>query len=397
MGGTTSTQTADVVVVGGGIVGCAVAYYATRAGLATVLVERDGIATGTSGCCMGHLMVVPSPDPMRALTLASVRLWHALRAELGTFELNATGALWLAECAADLELLDELERVFAAEGCAGERLDAAALRAREPGVAPDLPGAYWFAEDGVLMPMLAAGALLRAAMEAGAVVWRNAPVTRVLRSNDGAVTGVITPRGAIAAPHVVLAAGVWSAEIAASAGVPELPVYARRGDLAITMPRETPVRHQLLEVGYLRTTTTAAVDPRDSAADPGAHALNVQPQSNGTCLIGSTRQFAPDRAVQRALLRDSLRTAARFVPGLRGARVTRTWAGLRPYTLDKLPLIGPVGEVPGLWLATGHEGLGISLAPITGALIADAIGGQVDPLMHAFHPTRLSAGSGEPA
>ena len=100
-------------------------------------------------------------------------------------------------------------------------------------------------------------------------------------------------------------------------------------------------------------------------------------KTNGTCLIGSTRQFAGlGRVVDRDLLARSLERAVRFVPALAGARLTRTWAGLRPFTTDGLPIIGPVPEVPGLFMAAGHEGLGITLAPMTGELIAQAVKGQ---------------------
>jgi glycine/D-amino acid oxidase-like deaminating enzyme len=119
-------------------------------------------------------------------------------------------------------------------------------------------------------------------------------------------------------------------------------------------------------------------------ADAGAHAVNMQPQSLGSCLIGSTRQFrGMDRTLNRELLHRSLSRAARYAPALRDLPIVRTWVGLRPYSLDQLPLIGPWPELDGLWIASGHEGLGISLAPITGRLLAQQIAGRpcdVDPL-----------------
>ena len=342
-----------------------------------VLVERGAIAGATSGSCMGHLMVVSKPPLLYRLTRDSVSLWHGLAEEVGGFEFNHTGALWLAEHAADFELLESLRETFGGFGDETELLDGRELRQREPGLAPDLAGALYYPPDAVVMPMLAAGALLRAAVEGGARIRTATEVVSVERGASGAVEAVRTDRGAIATGAVVNAAGVWAPPLVEGLGLPPVPIHPRRGDLAITMPRECPVRHQLLEVGYLRTTTSAAVGPEDAGDDPGANALNVQPQTNGTCLIGSTRQFAGlGRVVDRDLLARSLERAVRFVPALAGARLTRTWAGLRPFTTDGLPIIGPVSEVPGLFMAAGHEGLGITLAPITGELIAQALTGQ---------------------
>jgi glycine/D-amino acid oxidase-like deaminating enzyme len=137
------------------------------------------------------------------------------------------------------------------------------------------------------------------------------------------------------------------------------------------------VRTQLLEVSYLRFAHGAAqADPTRTDVDPGGHAVNLQPQSHGSCLIGSTRQFCGmKREVDRALLHRSLSRAARYAPGLRRAPVVRTWAGLRPYSIDKHPLIGEWPSLGGCWIAAGHEGLGITLAPITGLLIAQQIAG----------------------
>src|SRR5690606_4435956 len=101
-------STPDVVVLGGGIIGCAVAYYLSQAGVKVCLVERHGIAGGTSGCCQGHLMVTPSPPYFLALTRASVALWRDLRHELPDFEFRDTGCLWLAETREDMDLLDDV-------------------------------------------------------------------------------------------------------------------------------------------------------------------------------------------------------------------------------------------------------------------------------------------------
>jgi len=374
-------ETADVVVIGGGIVGCATAYYLTQRGLRVHLVDRDGVATGTSGCCMGHLMVTPDPAFSYELTHASVLLWQRLAEEVGGFEYNPTGAFWLAETDEDLPLLAKLLAELESHGDTAELLDGDELCRREPGLARGLPGAMFYPKDGVVMPMFAAGAMLRAAMAGGAQVSWGRPVTGFLFGPENQITGVRTERGDIHAPHVVNAAGVWSAELTERAGLARAPVYPRRGDLAITMHHTTPVRSQLLEVAYLRVSMSGggkAASPLEPDEDPGAHAVNIQPQSKGSLMIGSTRQFQRgyDRVVNRELLHTSLTRAARYLPGLEHAPVVRTWAGLRPFSLDKKPILGPCAELPGFHMATGHEGLGITMAPISGKLVAQAIAGE---------------------
>jgi len=380
--------TTDVVVVGGGIVGCFCAYYLARAGVGVVLVERDAIAGATSGSCMGHLMVVPNPHALYELTHKSVVLWHGLVDQLDDFEHNPTGTLWLATSDEDMDLLVGLRDTLASYGDSSQLLGSEELREAEPGLAPDLPGALFYPTDGVVMPMLAAGAAARAAVRLGARLMTGTRVTGMRRGSGGAVEGVLTDRGEIGCSEVVNAAGVWAPEVGADLGLPPVPIHPRRGELAITMPGESPVRRQLLEVSYLRTTESKAAGPEDVGQDPGGQALNVQPQSHDTCLIGSTRQFAGfGREVDRGLLARSLERAVRFVPGLAGARLTRTWAGLRPFTADGLPIVGPVPSAPGLYMAAGHEGLGITLAPITGELVAQAITGS--PTSVSLEPLSL--------
>lgn len=372
---------ADLVIVGGGIIGCAAAWYAARAGLGVVLVERGGIACETTGAGMGHLMVQPRPQPLLALTRESVRMWKALHAELGDFALAATGILWLAEDAEDLRALTACAQDFATQGESVEMLTPEELRAREPALAPDLAGGLACAADAVVVPMQAAGALLRAARRHGAEVQTHTTALALERGDRNQVEAVRTSRGRIATRAVVAAAGVFTPAFAALAGLPGLAIVPRRGDLAVTAPETCPIRHQLLEVRYLQ-----AAAPSGAGPDPGTCALNVQPQSRGTCLIGSTRQFAGfAKAVAPALLRRSLQRAARFIPALLAAPIARTWAGLRPATPDRLPLVAAVPDVPGLFVAAGHEGLGITLAPFTGALVAQLVqGAAVPPLARAL-------------
>ncbi len=178
------------------------------------------------------------------------------------------------------------------------------------------------------------------------------------------------------------------------AGQPRLPVVPRAGNLAITAHHASPIRTQILEVSYLRVAHGAAqADPTRTDEDRGAHAVNMQPQTNGGCLIGSTRQFqGMNRTVNPELLRRSLQRAARYVPALAASPLVRTWVGLRPYSLDKHPLIGPWPGLEGMWVATGHEGLGITLCQVTGLLLAQQFTGAKPTVdVTPYLPARVCA------
>lgn len=378
----------DVAIVGGGIVGTATALSCAKRGLRTLLLERGAIAGETSSTGMGHLMLQPEPDTLARLTLASVLLWKLWRRELGTFALDECGMLWLAEDLAGLAVCARIAEQLRAVGVATEALDGDGVRALEPALAPDLAGGLHCDLDAIVVPMRAAAAFATAARERGATVRHGTPVVALVADSRGRIVGVRTPRETIEARSVVLAAGVWTPEVAALAGVDGVPIRPRRGDLAVTAPGSTPIRRQLLEVGYLASALTA----RDLDHDPGSQALNVQPQSRDTCLIGATRQLGDlDRRVDRTWLARSLARAVRFVPALADAPLVRTWAGLRPWTPDRLPLVGPVPGREGLLLASGHEGLGLTLAPLTGEIVAGTLCGEsLVPEAAALLPGRFA-------
>ena len=389
------SETADLVVIGGGIIGCSVVQHAAQLlppSTRILLLDRGPIAGGTSGACMGHLMVTPDTAQDYAFTRTSLDLWGELQQQEGGFDHNPTGALYLADEPEDLELLPTLQEQFRSCGSDAQILDGRQLREVEPGLAEDLPGGLYYPGDGVVLPMLACGAMLRVAQRANAnvTVRPECSVTGFERDGDR-VTGVRTERGTIRCENVVNATGVWAPDLAELCGQPRLPIYPRAGNLAITGHHVSPIRTQLLEVSYLRFAHGAAkVDPTRSD-DVGGHAVNMQPQTNGGCLIGSTRQFrGMDKTLNRALLQRSLLRAQRYAPAVAAAPIVRTWVGLRPYAIDKHPLIGPWPPLRGLWIAAGHEGLGISLAPITGRLLAQQLAGQQPVIDHTpYLPARF--------
>lgn len=355
-------NTADVVIIGAGVVGAATADLLTRSGARVTVIEPAFAGAGSTGAAMGHLVVMDdSLAQLRLCHLSRLR-WTELFKELpGSAEADQCGTLWLAANDDELQAARDKVALFRGEGIRAEVLDAAQLREAEPALREGLAGALRVPGDYVCYPPAIARALLERAERAGASVCRAAAVA--IESGDVLLAnGERIPAGA-----VVVAAGAQSAAL-----VPGLPVVPRRGHLCITDRVPIPVHHQLVELGYLHTAHTLG----------GASvAFNVQPRRTGQVLIGSSRELVGfNHEINRPLVSQMLQRAMVFVPALAAAPLSRTWVGFRPATPDALPLIGRWPAMERTWVATGHEGLGITMAPVTAELIVAAIMGTPPPL-----------------
>jgi glycine/D-amino acid oxidase-like deaminating enzyme len=376
----------DVAVVGAGIVGAACAYHLAAAGVRVRLFDRSYVASGSSGACEGNVLAWDKElDRELPLALRSAELWAALAERLDDdFEYDRKGSVVVAETEAELVAAAERARVLAGLGVAGEVLDADALRREEPHAAHDLPGGVLYPGDAQLEPRLATAALVRAAVALGAELSTDVPVDRILRGSDGRASGVETSAGRVAADMVVVAAGVWTPALLATAGL-TVPVTPRKGQVVVLERSPVVFRRKLSEAGYV-----AAVEAGHDAALQVAMVVESTP--SGTALLGSSRQHVGfDRTVEIDVAGAIARRAARFFPILRDARALRVYAGLRPLTPDHVPIIGPFEEAPNVCVATGHEGAGIGLAPGTGELVTAWHTGAPSPIpIEWFSPDRFA-------
>jgi glycine/D-amino acid oxidase-like deaminating enzyme len=368
----------DAVVVGAGIVGAACAVALARAGLRVVVVDSQFAGGGATAAAMGHLVVMDDGEAQFALTAYSLRLWTELAVELpADCEDDPCGTLWLAAEEAEMARVRAKADDYRARGVAAEVLDARQLAAAEPRLRRGLAGALLVPGDRVVYPPNAARFLLARAADHGAELRQGFPVSRIA---GGAVEG---PGERIAAPLVINAAGA-----AAPALTPGLPIVPRRGHLLITDRYPGLCRHQLIELGYLDS-----AHGRHAAGVAESVAFNVQPRATGQLLIGSSRELVGwDHAVNHRLERRMIGRALDFLPCLEGVDALRGWIGFRPATPDNLPLIGPWPEVPGLWIAAGHEGLGITTSLATAQLIADLVIGRQPGIDAApYAPSRVNS------
>jgi glycine/D-amino acid oxidase-like deaminating enzyme len=366
----------DALVVGAGIVGAACADALSAEGLSVTVLESRFAGAGATSAAMGHLVVMDDSEAQFALTEYSRRLWTELAPELPReCEDERTGTLWIAADPEEMALVRKKGAAYRRRGVEVEELSAEDLRRAEPRLRPGLAGALRVPGDRVLYPPNAARFLLARAAARGASRAEGVAVTAI---GPGRVE---TGRGSLEAAVVVNATGA-----AAPLLTPGLPVVPRKGHLVITDRYPGFCRHQLVELGYLRSA---------HAPSPESVAFNLQPRATGQLLLGSSREFVGfDASVHRRLVGRMVRRAFEYVPALSGLSAIRTWVGFRPATPDNLPLIGAWDATPGSYVAAGHEGLGITTALATGRLLADAILGRPSAIDRGpYSPARPMADS----
>lgn len=366
----------DVIVVGAGVVGAACAWVLAREGLQVDVIEGRFPGAGATGAAMGHLVVMDDSEAQFALTAYSRGLWEALARELpAECEDDPCGTLWLAADAEEMAHVHRKAEFYRARGVAVEVLSSSDLTRAEPNLRSGLEGALRVPGDRVLYPPNAVRWLLAGARAAGARLREGVAVDRI---EDRAV--MVGPQR-LEADAVINAAGPEAGRL-----TPGLPIEPRKGHLVITDRYPAFCHHQLVELGYLKSAHALG---RESVA------FNVQPRATGQLLVGSSRELVGwDVSLNPRIRQLMIERAVSFLPRLAALRALRTWIGFRPTTPDKRPLIGRWPGTEGLWIAAGHEGLGVTMALGTGRLIGDLLLGRsaaLDP--SPFDPARFAAGA----
>ncbi|WP_277590562.1 NAD(P)/FAD-dependent oxidoreductase [Pseudomonas chlororaphis] len=360
---------ADVLVIGGGIVGAACAHEMARRGLRVRVL--DNASGGATGAGMGHLVAMDDNRAELALSHYSINLWNQLRVHLpAACAYRNCGTLWLAADAAEMDLARAKQINLAQHGVAGELLDSATLAALEPLLRKGLGGALKMPGDGILYAPATAHWLLH---NTPGISCERATVSAIadhrVELDDGRV---------LRAEYVVLANG-----LAAKNLLPELPLRPKKGHLLITDRYPRQVSHQLVELGYAASA---------HASNGTSVAFNVQPRPTGQLLIGSSRQFdSLDPAIEPEVLTPMLQRAVAYLPGLAQLNGIRAWTGFRAATPDGLPILGQHPRHTGLWLAVGHEGLGVTTAPGSGRLLTQLLLGERSDIdAQAYRPARFA-------
>jgi glycine/D-amino acid oxidase-like deaminating enzyme len=364
-----------VVVVGAGIVGAAIARALAREGIGVTVVDPRPVGSGATAAGMGHLPVMDDSEAQFALCRYSQSLWdEAARGLPPAVEFDRCGTLWVA---ADEEEMAEVHRkreVYRGRGLEAHVLDSREIVEAEPNLRPGLVGGLLLPREAVIYPPCAARWFLEDALSCGAEARIGVAVVAI----DGRRVTLATGQ-AIEADAVVIAAGWQAAQL-----VRGLDVRPKKGHLVITDRYHGFLHHQVLELGYLKS---AHATEEDSVA------FNVQPRRTGQILVGSSRQLdVSDPRIDRPIVERMVRRAIDYMPGLARLSSIRIWTGFRAATPDSLPIIGPHPDIPGLYLATGHEGLGITTSLGTAELIVDHILGRSSTIpSEPYLPARLAA------
>jgi len=372
-----NTGNYDVVIVGAGIVGAACADELASRGLLVAVVEREIVGSGATAAGMGHIVVMDDSEPQFALTRYSQRLWQLLRPGLpDDVEYEQCGTIWVATDEDEMAEVRRKHAYYGSRNVPTEVLDANAIKALEPNLRQGMAGGLLVPEDGVLYPPCAARFLIERAQERKAELLLGRNVVKMGRGSVHLSDGTILQGGCI-----VNAGGAWACEL-----MPSLPVKKRKGHLVITDRYRGFLRHQLVELGYLKSAHSVTTD---------SVAFNLQPRKTGQILIGSSRQYgAEHKDVDHEMLTRMLQRAQEYMPDLASMSAIRTWTGFRAATPDKLPLIGPWPEDDSLFLATGHEGLGITTSLATAKILADQIAGaKAEIPIEPYLPSRISGES----
>ena len=368
-------KSADVVVIGGGVIGNSITYHLAKKGLKVILLEKDDLASGSSGACdIDIILQSKNPGIHLQLAIESAKMYKPLAEELGSeIEYETCGGMILIENDEQMNIMRDFARRQKEVGLSVKLLDLKEALEIQPGLSPHLLGATYSPDDAHVNPMKLCFAFAKASKKLGAEIMLNTPVLDI-KLEKNKVRSIITPKGEIETDTVVNAAGVYAPFIGELVGI-SLPIKPRRGQIVVTEPVPKLVMHDVLCAKYI----VAKYNPKilEESNDPATRlgvGLSLSQTHDGQILIGATREFVGyDKRTTHEALKAVLKNATRLVPALKNIHTIRSFAGLRPYTSDGLPLLGPIEDIKGFFVAAGHEGDGIALSPVTGRIVADLI------------------------
>lgn len=346
-------RSADVVIIGGGSTGSSTAYYLAKSGVKVVLVEKNQIASEGGGRNLGGIRQLGRHPAEMAMALDSIREFETLDRELETeTEYRRMGYLWVAMNQEEWDLQRRLFDVQRDLGANLVLLEKSEVRRKFPALSEAVVGGTYSPFDGQANPMKVTRGFARAAVRLGARVFTDTTVTDI-RLSGGKVAGVLTDRGEISAPVVLIAAGPWSTEIGAMVGL-KLPIRPCPNQMMVTEPLPPVLAPLVLSAG----------------------AVCLQGRT-GNMYVGNTSPppdvDGMDKRTSFSEMGRTARNILEVVPMLRRAKVIRSWAGILDHTPDDIPIMGPAPGLDGLYLACGFSGHGFALTPTVGRVLAELI------------------------
>ncbi|MFQ3903440.1 FAD-dependent oxidoreductase [Staphylococcus sp. 50Mo3-1] len=367
----------DAVVIGGGIIGSSVAYYLSKEGYSVALVEKGDIASGTSSRCDAVALICDKKPGMDTeIGYRSIQLYKELAKEFSfDFQFSTRGSLYVCETEQELEIARTYVNQQRANGYDMKTVSHEELPDIERHLANDLAGGVWTETDSTMNPYLVCYAFIEEAKKYGLTVFTNEEVKEITQGPNGSVEAVKTSTKTIYTNTVVNCAGVWASKIGALVNI-NIPIRPRKGLILVTEKTKNIVHQKVHEFGYMLSKFEDISYKRNVSdlVERNNIAFTIEPTEANNYLVGGHRDFTGyDTSTDHEVMKGIAERATRFLPILKNVNCIRAYAGIRPWVVDHLPIISEVDEVPGYYIASGHEGDGISMAPITGKMMTELI------------------------
>ncbi|KFM99860.1 FAD-binding oxidoreductase [Bacillus clarus] len=378
----------EVLVIGGGIIGCSIAYYTSKYGRDVTIIEKGEFVSGTSSRCDGNILAIDKdPGFDSQMSLVSQKLVTELSEELEhSFEYRAPGSILVCESDEEMEAAQQWVNRQKEAGLPFRMLDRQDIREESPFFADDLLGGLECATDSTVNPYLLAFSLLAEAKKFGVKAFNHTEVKEMKRDIDSSFI-VETTNGTFTAKQVVNAAGVWAPKIGQMLDV-NIPIEPRKGHIIVASRQQHVGSRKVMEFGYL-ISKFGGKRKVDALTEKYGVALVFEPTESQNFLIGSSREFVGFHTrINNEVIKCIANRAIRFYPKMADMMVIRSYAGLRPWTEDHLPIISRVEHIPNYFIAAGHEGDGISLAAVTGKVIEELLNEKETII--PIEPLRLS-------
>ena len=374
-------DSADVIIIGGGIAGTSAAFHLAEHGRSVLLLERGAIASEASGVNAGGIGALGwgnVPDLESYLTMGSLQIFKRLQLELGyDIEFRASGGLQAIQTNEQYEFARDRVLSLKSRGYVAELLTVNEARAIEPELSPTLRGAMYFPLRGQADPVKATVAFADAARNLGAEILTDREVTGIVQAADGTYE-VVCQEAGFHARNLVLAAGAWCGPLGRMLGV-SIPVVPVRGQMWATEPLPPRVFHGLSgaeSYAYWSGNPGAGPETPPELTHIGdrrvTRHLYGRQTRDGEVIFGGDRELVGyDRTVDTGGVETNFAHTAEVLPFLHGVSISRAWSGLMPFSLDGKPIIGKIPQRENLYIVTGLASSGFGRGPMAGKLIAD--------------------------
>lgn len=373
-------STFDVTVIGAGAIGTSVAYHLCEKGFKVALIDHGDVASGSSSHCDAVALICDkSPGLDTQMGDASIRHYKELAEKFSyDFEFDQKGCLYVCETESEYDAASSYAKRQADDGYDMSMVDAKTLSEMEPFMAKDLIGGIWTPGDAAMSPYKVCYAFVSEAKKLGLKVYTYTHIYGIVRDINGRVTGVDTDQGVIRTNRVVNCGGAWAPDIGKMVDI-DIPIRPRKGMNLISEKTERICYHKILEFGYMMSKFDDIKFKRNVSplVEEYNVAFNIEYTKANNILLGGYRGFRGfDIRSEVEAMKAIAERGLRFFPCIKDLNCIRSYAGVRPFVKDHLPIVSHVDEVPGYYIAAGHEGDGICLSPITGKLMAQMIAGE---------------------